>query len=85
MYLLNMNQNNNGDIDTLPSGVRVYSCEIYDDDTLIRNYIPCYSKTTVTNADGNSCSTGTIGLYDKVENKFYTNKGSGTFTKGNDV
>ena len=42
MYLLNINQNNNGDIETLPSGVRVYSCQIYNNGTLIRNYIPCY-------------------------------------------
>jgi hypothetical protein len=35
----------------------------------IRNYIPCYRK-----------ADGVIGLYDVVEGKFYTNKGTGNFT-----
>lgn len=42
--------------------------------TLMRDLIPCYRK-----------SDSTIGLYDLVNNQFYTNSGSGTFTKGPDV
>ena len=49
---------------------RVYSCKIYDNDTLIRDYIPCIN------------SSETSGLYDLVEGKFYTNAGTGTFTTG---
>lgn len=51
-----------------------YSCEIYDNGTLIRNFIPCKNPS------------GTIGLYDIVNSKFYTNVGSGgTFTAGPEV
>lgn len=53
---------------------RVYYFKIYDGDTLVRDFIPCYRK-----------SDNVIGLYDKVEDKFYTNAGTGTFTKGADV
>ena len=49
--------------------------KIYDStNTLIREFIPCYRK-----------SDNVIGLYDKVNNVFYTNNGTGTFTKGSDV
>ena len=62
-----------------------YSFLIYDDDELVRNFIPCYSTTTVTDVEGIVRAKDTIGLYDIVNNKFYTNKESGTFEKGNDV
>ena len=41
---------------------------------LLRNFVPCYRK-----------SDGEIGMYDLVNGVFYTNSGSGTFTKGEDV
>lgn len=53
---------------------KIYSAKFYDGDTLIRDYIPVYN-----------IYTGEAGLYDKVNNLFYGNKGSGTFTKGADV
>ena len=63
-----------------------YYVKIYNkNDKLIFNGIPCYCTTTVTNVDGESCPKDTIGLYDTVEGKFYTNKGTGTFVKGADV
>jgi len=63
-----------------------YYVKIYNkNDKLIFNGIPCYCTTTVTNVEGASCEAGTIGLYDTVEGKFYTNKGTGTFVKGADV
>ena len=46
----------------------------YDGDTLIRNYIPCYRK-----------SDNEIGLYDIVNNVFYTNQGTGVFLKGSNA
>ena len=58
----------------LPSKVRLFDMKIYDNSNLIRNYIPCYKK-----------SDNTIGLYETVEGKFYTNKGTGTFNKGNNI
>ena len=51
----------------------------------VRNFIPCYSTSTVTNVNGKQCLRGTNGLYDTVEGKFYTNEGTGTFLKGEDV
>ena len=53
---------------------KYYSYKIYNDDVLERNFIPCYRK-----------SDHEIGMYDTVTQTFYTNSGSGTFTKGNDV
>ena len=41
---------------------------------LLRNFVPCYRK-----------SDGEIGMYDLVNGVFYTNSGSGTFIKGEDV
>lgn len=49
---------------------------------MIRNYVPVQTTSTVTSADGTSCSSGSIGLLDLVENKFYQNKGIGTFIAG---
>ena len=46
---------------------KFYSCQIYDDGTLIRNYQPCVDPS------------GNIGLYDKVNKKFYGNAGTGAF------
>lgn len=53
---------------------KLYSLIITDGTTLVRNFIPCYRK-----------ADSVIGLYDTVNSVFYTNAGSGTFTKGNDV
>lgn len=49
-------------------------CNIYKNDVLIRDFYPCYRK-----ADGE------IGLYDIVNSVFYTNQGTGTFSKGQDI
>ena len=54
--------------------MKLYSCKFYDDDTLIRNYIPCYRK-----------SDNEIGMYDLVSNTFFTNAGTGTFTAGAEI
>lgn len=54
--------------------MKLYSCEIYDNGTLVRNFIPCKN------------SSGTIGLYDIVNSQFYTNVGTGgVFTAGPEV
>ena len=64
---------------------RLYKCTILSSDNPVRNFIPCYSTTTVTDVNGKECPVGTIGLYDTIEGKFYTNQGTGTFEKGADV
>lgn len=54
--------------------VRTKANQIYEGDTLVRDYIPVYN-----------IFTGEAGLFDKVESKFYGNQGTGAFIKGNDV
>ena len=48
--------------------MKLYSCQIYDNGTLIRDYIPCQKPDD------------TIGLWDNVNSVFYGNAGTGTFT-----
>lgn len=50
---------------------KIYYVKVYDNGTLIRDYVP--AKDT---------KTGIIGLYDKVNKKMYPNKGSGNFQTG---
>ena len=61
--------NNNGSVYAI-STVKLYSMQIYDNGTLIRDYWPCYDP------DGVAC------LYDKVEKKYYHNAGTGEFIAG---
>lgn len=61
--------NTNGTISGQLSA-RLYSCKIYDNDTLVRDYVPARS------------SGGVIGLYDMVSGDFKTNAGTGAFTAG---
>lgn len=49
---------------------KVYSCKIYNNGVLVRDFIPC------KNADG------VVGLWDDVNSSFYSNAGSGTFIAG---
>lgn len=50
---------------------KLYSCQIYNSDILVRDFIPCIRKTDMA-----------IGLWDKVNNEFYGNQGSGVFQGG---
>lgn len=52
---------------------KLYSCQIYDNGTLVRDYVPCRD------------ASGVLGLYDLVNDEFYSNAGSGTFTAGEDI
>lgn len=54
--------------------IRFYYFKIYENWTLVRDFIPCYRK-----------SDNVIGLYDLVNSQFYTNSWSGTFSKWADV
>lgn len=70
MYLFGLHRSSSGH-----GYVRFYGhVYIYDNGTLIREFVPCYRK-----------SDGVIGMWDKVNKQFYTNGGTGTFTKGGDV
>ena len=48
--------------------MKLWSCKIYDGETLVRNFVPCKNEQDV------------IGLYDFVTETFFPNKGTGSFT-----
>jgi hypothetical protein len=50
---------------------RTKSCKIYDNNVIIRDFVPCIRK-----------SDNVAGLLDKVNDVFYTNAGTGTFLTG---
>lgn len=52
----------------------IYSVKFYSSSGLIFNGIPCYRK-----------SNSVIGLYDTISNTFFTNRGTGSFTRGSDM
>ena len=56
------------------TSANLYGCIIEEDGIIKRNLKPCYHT-----------ATGIIGMFDMVNNKFYTNVGTGTFIKGPDV
>lgn len=53
------------------ASAKIYYCKIWNNDTLVRDLIPCYRN-----------SDNEVGMYDLVTNTFLTNKGTGTFTYG---
>ena len=71
LYLL---ANDNNWTATLFASAKLYWCKMYEWATLVRDFVPCYRK-----------SDSVIWMYDKVNDTFYTNAGTGTFTKWSDV
>lgn len=65
--------NNNGEPDTRQVHAQLEYAKIYDNGTLIRDFVPCQDPT------------GNVGLYDLVGAQFYSNAGSGSFTAGPEV
>lgn len=53
---------------------KLYYFKVYESWTLVRDFIPCYRK-----------SDSVIWLYDRVNNSFYTNSWTWTFTKWGDI
>lgn len=66
--LLLLTASTGGTVDTRKLVARLYSCKVYDDDLLIRDFVPVKNETDQ------------VGLYDLVEEKFYANAGTGAFT-----
>lgn len=66
MYLMWVNSGGVGAGVATPG--TVYSCQIYDGNEIIRDYVPCIT-------DG-----GKVGLFDRVGWTFYGNAGGGTIT-----
>ena len=71
LYLFAMN--NIGTVAAYAS-IKLYMFQIINNNEIVRNLVPCYRKLD-----------GVIGMYDLVNDKFYTNLGTGTFLKGKDV
>ena len=61
--------NNNGALYD-QSSAKLYVMKIYDNGTLVRDFIPCQN------------ASGAVGLWDAVNEEFYGNAGAGTFTAG---
>lgn len=59
-----------GDVKVHYTAGKIRSCKIYDNGTLIRDYIPCRN------------ASGAVGLYDLANSRFYTSAGSGSFVAG---
>lgn len=52
------------------ASVKIYECKIWDNSTLVRDFIPCKNDSNV------------LGMYDKVNGVFYSNSGTGDFIAG---
>ena len=70
MYLFAVN---NAGTMQYPASVKIYSCQIYDNGVIVRDFVPCENEN------------GEIGMYDRVNDLFYQNAGSGTFIAGSVV
>ena len=70
VYNLYLLANNTAGTANAPIKCKLYSCKIYNNGTLIRDFIPAMN------------ASGTIGLWDDVNSTFYTNAGTGTLTTG---
>ena len=67
------------------SSILLYDLIVSEGNIIKYHFIPCHCKTTVINVDGDEYPSGTIGLYDLVNGKFYTKSGTGEFIKGPNV
>ena len=66
IYIFNINNFSNASMTA-----KIKSFRITVNNELVRDYVPCYRK-----------SDEEIGLYDLVNGRFYTNQGTGEFSKG---
>ena len=72
LYLFGQNNRGNTDQSRIAQMV-LYSCKIYSNGILSRNFIPCKNPN------------GAVGLYDIVHGVFYGNIGTGVFTAGPEI
>ena len=54
--------------------MKLYESQVWEGNNLVRYLVPCYRK-----------SDNEIGLYDVINKHFYTNLGTGEFTKGRNI
>ena len=55
------------------ASMKLYSCQIYDGETIIRDFVPCIN------------ASGDVGMWDDVNSQFYNNAGTGTFISGPEI
>lgn len=67
-YPMFLSATNNTGVAESVTALRIYSCQIYDNGTLVRDYLPCLDK------DGVAC------LYDQVNEEYVYHSGSGELT-----
>lgn len=67
VYLFGVN--NAGNLQ-YPATCKIYSCQIYDNEILVRDFVPCLNPSNE------------VGLYDIVNGVFYGNAGTGYFLPG---
>ena len=70
MFLFGLNDNGSIRSSNIAM-MKLYSCKIYDNGILVRDFVPCYR-----------IDDDEVGLYDTVNDIFYTNQGTGVFTYG---
>ena len=71
--IFKMGDANNSWHNGVPQSGCLYSSQIFSNNILIRNFIPCKNPS------------GFVGLYDLVNSKFYGNAGTGAFIAGPEV
>lgn len=71
-YPITLGAWNNGGGGISYNNSKIYGCKIYDNDILVRNYIPALR------------SDGIAGLYDAVNDTFYTSSSTSNFVAGGD-
>ena len=73
MYLLASHESE-GHIVNIGNGVNLYYAKIWDNGTLVRDFVPVSRK-----------SDDKVGLYDYVTKQFYPDASGGNFAKGSDI
>ena len=68
------NLNNAGLVYSKRFSGKIYYSKLYNNNILVFDGVPCYRK-----------SDNEIGMYDLVSNTFFTNAGTGTFIKGDNI
>ena len=58
---------------------KIYNCQIYDNGTLVRHFVPVPTGMVI-----GSFTVPSNGMFDIVNQQFYANQGTGTFTYGKD-
>lgn len=72
-YVFTLNSASDAGALSQASKMRLYSFQMYDNDVLVRDLVPCVR------------TDGILGLYDLANDVFYTNAGTGSFTAGSAV